>query len=96
MISIAGIVNGALTCQNDRYRSEASQFEKANEFLGQGSKNPGDEEYKVAGDFFPSLGLETSITSFYGNPQTVLHPSNTCSDRSPSNHPTCLFFCIIL
>ncbi|MGH8194554.1 MAG: TonB-dependent receptor [Woeseiaceae bacterium] len=34
-------------------------------------KNLADEEYKVAGYFFPTLGLESSITAFYGNPRTV-------------------------
>ncbi len=34
-------------------------------------KNLTDEEYKVAGYYFPSLGLESSITAFYGNPLTV-------------------------
>ncbi len=34
-------------------------------------KNLTDEEYKVAGYFFPSLGLEGSVTAFYGNPLTV-------------------------
>ncbi|ANO51761.1 TonB-dependent receptor [Woeseia oceani] len=33
-------------------------------------KNLTDEEYKVAGYYFPSLGLESSITAFYGNPTT--------------------------
>lgn len=35
------------------------------------AKNLTDEEYKVAGYFFPDLGLESSITAFYGNPMTV-------------------------
>ncbi len=34
-------------------------------------KNLGDEEYKVAGYNFPSLGLEGNVTAFYGNPRTV-------------------------
>ena len=34
-------------------------------------KNLADEEYKVAGYFFPTLGLEGTITAFYGNPRTV-------------------------
>lgn len=34
-------------------------------------KNLTDEKYKVAGYFFPTLGLESSITAFYGNPATV-------------------------
>lgn len=33
-------------------------------------KNLTDEEYKVAGYYFPSLGREGSITGFYGNPMT--------------------------
>ncbi|MBT8097742.1 MAG: TonB-dependent receptor, partial [Woeseia sp.] len=35
------------------------------------AKNLTDEEYKVAGYNFPSLGLEGSVTGFYGNPRTV-------------------------
>ncbi len=34
-------------------------------------KNLTDEEYKVAGYNFPTLGLEGSVTAFYGNPRTV-------------------------
>ena len=34
-------------------------------------KNLGDEEYKVAGYYFPVLGLEGVISPFYGNPLTV-------------------------
>jgi len=34
-------------------------------------KNLGDEEYKVAGYNFPTLGLEGNVTAFYGPPQTV-------------------------
>jgi len=34
-------------------------------------KNLGDEEYKVAGYDFPTLGLEGNVTAFYGNPLTV-------------------------
>lgn len=36
-------------------------------------KNLTDEEYKVAGYFFPfpTLGLEGTVTAFYGNPRTV-------------------------
>jgi iron complex outermembrane receptor protein len=34
-------------------------------------KNLTDEEYKVAGYFFPALGLEGSITAFYGNPRQI-------------------------
>ncbi len=34
-------------------------------------KNLTDEEYKVAGYFFPTLGLEGTITAFYGNPRQV-------------------------
>ena len=32
-------------------------------------KNLGDKEYKVAGYYVPALGLESSITAFYGNPR---------------------------
>jgi len=35
------------------------------------AKNLGDKEYKVAGYFFPDLGLENNITAFYGNPRQV-------------------------
>jgi iron complex outermembrane receptor protein len=34
-------------------------------------KNLGDEEYKVAGYDFPTLGAEGNVTAFYGPPQTV-------------------------
>ncbi len=34
-------------------------------------KNLTDEEYKVAGYNFPTLGLEGNVTAFYGPPQTV-------------------------
>lgn len=34
-------------------------------------KNLTDEEYKVAGYFFPTLGLEGTVTAFYGNPLQV-------------------------
>jgi iron complex outermembrane receptor protein len=34
-------------------------------------KNLTDKEYKVAGYFFPDLGMENNITSFYGNPRQV-------------------------
>ena len=34
-------------------------------------KNLTDEEYKVAGYFFPALGLEGNVTAFYGNPRTI-------------------------
>ncbi len=34
-------------------------------------RNLFDEEYKVAGYFFPTLGLEGSVTAFYGNPLTA-------------------------
>ncbi|MFK8052184.1 MAG: TonB-dependent receptor [Woeseiaceae bacterium] len=37
--------------------------------FGLHGKNLADEEYKVAGYFFPTLGLESSITAFYGNPR---------------------------
>ena len=39
--------------------------------LGLHAKNLTDEEYKVAGYYFPTLGLEGNITAFYGNPRTV-------------------------
>lgn len=34
-------------------------------------KNLSDEEYKVAGYYFPGLGLENNITAFYGNPRQI-------------------------
>ena len=36
-------------------------------------KNLTDEEYKVAGYYYPAptLGLEGSVTAFYGNPRTI-------------------------
>jgi len=34
-------------------------------------KNLTDEEYKIAGYYFPTLGLENNITSFYGNPRQI-------------------------
>ncbi|MDT8320808.1 MAG: TonB-dependent receptor [Xanthomonadales bacterium] len=37
--------------------------------LGLHGKNLTDKEYKVAGYFFPTLGLESTITAFYGNPR---------------------------
>jgi iron complex outermembrane receptor protein len=37
--------------------------------VGLHGKNLTDEEYKVAGYYFPALGLEGSITAFYGNPR---------------------------
>ena len=39
--------------------------------VGIHGKNLTDEEYKVAGYFFPTLGLESSITAFYGNPRQI-------------------------
>ncbi|MEM1263813.1 MAG: TonB-dependent receptor [Pseudomonadota bacterium] len=39
--------------------------------VGLHGKNLADEEYKVAGYFFPTLGLEGNITAFYGNPRVV-------------------------
>ena len=39
--------------------------------FGLHGKNLADEEYKVAGYFFPTLGLEGSITAFYGNPRII-------------------------
>ena len=67
------------------YRDKASQFEFPNELLDQDAftlfdlsivweddgKNLGDEEYKVAGYNFPTLGLEGNVTAFYGPPRTV-------------------------
>ena len=40
--------------------------------LGLHGKNLTDEEYKVAGYFFPNLGLESSITALYGDPRRVM------------------------
>ena len=34
-------------------------------------KNLTDKHYKVAGYFFPNLGLENNITAFYGNPRQI-------------------------
>lgn len=34
-------------------------------------KNLTDEEYKIAGYYFPSLGLENNVTAFYGNPRQI-------------------------
>ena len=34
-------------------------------------KNLTDEEYKVAGYYFPGLGLENNVTAFYGNPRQI-------------------------
>lgn len=39
--------------------------------VGLHGKNLTDEEYKVAGYYFPTLGLESSITAFYGNPRQI-------------------------
>ncbi|MEO1202747.1 MAG: TonB-dependent receptor [Pseudomonadota bacterium] len=39
--------------------------------FGVHGKNLSDERYKVAGYNFPALGLEGSITAFYGPPRTV-------------------------
>jgi iron complex outermembrane receptor protein len=41
--------------------------------VGLHGKNLTDEEYKVAGYYFPAptLGLEGSVTAFYGNPRTI-------------------------
>jgi len=39
--------------------------------VGVHGKNLTDEEYKVAGYNFPTLGLEGNVTAFYGPPQTV-------------------------
>ena len=34
-------------------------------------KNLGDERYKTGGYLFPTLGIEGTLTAFYGNPRTV-------------------------
>ena len=34
-------------------------------------KNLTDEEYKIAGYYFPALGLENNVTAFYGNPRQI-------------------------
>jgi iron complex outermembrane receptor protein len=34
-------------------------------------KNLGDKEYKTAGYYFPTTGLEGNITAFYGNPRQI-------------------------
>jgi iron complex outermembrane receptor protein len=34
-------------------------------------KNLTDEEYKIAGYYFPGLGLENNVTAFYGNPRQI-------------------------
>jgi iron complex outermembrane receptor protein len=39
--------------------------------FGLHGKNLGDEEYRVAGYDFPTLGLEGSVTGFYGPPRTI-------------------------
>jgi len=39
--------------------------------FGLHGKNLTDKEYKVAGYFFPNLGLENNITAFYGNPRQI-------------------------
>ena len=39
--------------------------------VGLHGKNLGDEEYKVSGYNFPTLGLEGNVTAFYGNPRQV-------------------------
>lgn len=39
--------------------------------VGIHGKNLTDERYKVAGYNFPALGLEGSVTAFFGNPRTV-------------------------
>jgi iron complex outermembrane receptor protein len=39
--------------------------------VGVHGKNLTDEEYKVAGYDFPTLGLEGNVTAFYGYPRTV-------------------------
>ncbi len=37
--------------------------------IGLHGKNLTDERYKIAGYYFPTLGLEGNITAFYGNPR---------------------------
>ncbi|QYF93731.1 TonB-dependent receptor [Massilia sp. PAMC28688] len=39
--------------------------------LGLHGKNLTDERYKTGGYFFPTLGMEGTLTAFYGNPRTV-------------------------
>jgi len=39
--------------------------------VGVHGKNLTDKEYKVAGYFFPNLGLEGVVSAFYGDPRTV-------------------------
>jgi len=39
--------------------------------VGLHGKNLSDEEYKVAGYNFPTLGLEGNVTAFYGNPRQI-------------------------
>lgn len=39
--------------------------------FGLHGKNLTNKEYKVAGYFFPNLGLENNITAFYGNPRQI-------------------------
>jgi len=39
--------------------------------VGVHGKNLTDKEYKVAGYFFPVLGLEGVVSAFYGDPRTV-------------------------
>ncbi len=39
--------------------------------VGVHGKNLGDEEYKVAGYPFATLGLEGNVTAFYGNPRQI-------------------------
>ena len=34
-------------------------------------KNLTDEKYKIAGYWFPALGLENNVTAFYGNPRQI-------------------------
>jgi len=45
--------------------------DRGNWSAGIHAKNLGDKKYKVAGYFFPNLGLENNITAFYGNPRQI-------------------------
>ncbi|MGB5486326.1 MAG: TonB-dependent receptor, partial [Lysobacterales bacterium] len=45
--------------------------DQGNWSFGLHGKNLINKEYKVAGYFFPALGLENNITAFYGNPRQI-------------------------
>ncbi|MDX2416737.1 MAG: TonB-dependent receptor [Xanthomonadales bacterium] len=45
--------------------------DQGNWSFGVHGKNLINNEYKVAGYFFPALGLENNITAFYGNPRQI-------------------------